>query len=821
MNAPLPIPFKMYNLRIIKLIIIFSLSCCFFRESFGQEVADKGKRIQAKLNKIYTDGVMERDAENYLLDGPNMAPSANAIWTVVAARAGVPVYTQASESSPKRDVEIHLFEQFMVYRLVSSNKVYKDAWLDIIEYNNFAVSKDLVLDRPLKRLGYVKASDMLIWDRALRDEANQYIKILAVHDLNSIADFAKQAKEFASNIQLYDGPDLTNALPNPVPLLDFFFVYKTTMNSKGQRVYLLGRTENLEKGAELTLLGWAPEGLLKRWPGRLVLEPSTEGKSVQQRAKTDYKYKVAFNQGAYDEPGKVLEIPDPKGSRWHPTIKRLPIFRDQSTKDEFKVSYITNGESNSGAASAQDVKDKEHYAEIAEKTRKINLVLVIDGSSLTAPFKSKVSEAFSKLNEILENKKSAFDYTYGLVVYRDVSEKDCNGEDRSIEAYPPSANKEGFIQKLDGISYGNCKDKDPSNQNLLDGLMKAANMFDGKSKESNFILVMGAGGDMRMNSKALSDHVAEKIAANKVSIMSNQFSSASEPGYQAFTRQIREICQIAYSKVNAANPQKTFPPVKFTKTRRNTYSVNYPSESSLVAHLYTSLEGEMFSPDEFLGSVENSFTLIQSELEQLLQGAQSWLIDFESKGMSAALCAKLTELGIPCSVLKGKKISLMVDGYTRFTEPALTEPPYSRCLFLTYQELLELQNFYRGITENSPTINEMRTNTYKAIYEYVRTFKGKKETDTKQAKKAMESMNGKDFIEAVTGAPPSTENNVLRKIQKLSDINNPQIVSDDDIDNLNKLIRNKMARMTQEKLNTCKFQSAESDFYWLPVDWLP
>lgn len=815
-----PIPFKMYSSRIIRIFILGIPLCAFVSYfSFGQELADKGKRIQPKLNKIYVEGVMEKDADNYVLDGPFMAASSNAIWVAVAARADVPVYTQANESSQKKEEKLPLFSQYMVYRLLGSSKAYKDAWLDIIEYNNFAVNKDLVLERPLKRLGYVKASDMLIWDRALRDEANQYIKILAVHDMKSLQNFTEQAKEFSSNLQLFDSPDMANPLPNPVPLLDFLFVYKTVINSKGNKVFLLGRTESLEKGAELCLLGWAPEGLLKRWPGRLVLEPNTEAKAVQQRSKNNFKYKIAFEPGGYEQ--KPLEIEDPKGVRWPPLTKRLPIFKDQSTKDEYKVSYITNGEGSSKSATDEEIKNKEKYSKIAQSTRRINLVLVIDGSSLTAPYKAKVGEAFTKLNEILDNKKTAFEYTYGLVVYRDIVEKDCNGEDRSIESFPPSANHDGFIQKLDGISYGNCKDKDPSNQNLLDGLNKACSMFDGKSDESNFILVMGAGGDMRMNSKAIIDQIVAKVAANHVSVMSNQFYSSSEPGYQAFTRQIRDICQTAYSRVNAGFPNKSYPPVKFSKCRRNTSCVNYPAESALIAHLYNSVEGEQFSPEEFLGSIENSFLRIQNELEQILQEALNFLVDFESKGISPALCAKLTELNIPCSVLKDRKVSLMVDGYTRFNEPSLTEPPYSRCLFLTFQELLELQNFYRGITENSPTISEMRTNTYKAIYEYVRTFKGKKETDTKQAKKAMETMNGKDFIESVTGAPPSTENNVLRKIQKLSDIQNPQIVTDDDIDNLNKLIRNKMARMTQEKLNSCKFQNAEVDFYWLPVDWLP
>lgn len=805
------------SLRFTLLISLFPLLCD------AQGLTNIGVRIQPKLKKIYDAGILESEikeegtpSNRYQLNGDFMPPSDNAIWRVYAAYNNVPVYQGPSESSGKMGETLNIFSEYMVYSRHSSkggSNLYADAWFRIIEYDQFGINVKLQTTKPLKIVGYVKATDLLIWDEALRDDANQYVKMLAVHDVNSLQDVVNKARQVSQNLQVFDSPELD--VPRKeisVPMLDFLFIYKSKLNSKGQRVYLLGKNENLNNGAELVLLGWAGEELLKRWPGRLVLEPNREKEAVRERA-GNYNFRIAMEKDGYSNASRCMDFSDPGERGWDPARKRIPVFKDRTSPSEYGVSFITNGEQSSDNVSKEDMEKREAYARIVDNVKKVNLVLVIDGSEVTSNYRNEVTSVFRKIGTMNKN----FQYRFGYVVYRD--------KVNPSEVMELTNNNNRFTESLESISYSNQGDNNPSEQSLMDAIREAGKLFDGKSNESNFILVMGSGGDMRtLNQPQLTTDAVNVLVRNKIHVLANQFFCRSEAGYSVFQRQIREMCQKSCAAINEelASQNKSvrdFNP-KFAKTKKNTFAINYPSSSPRYAQIYVAVEGEQFSPEEFQYSIENSFNTIENELTRILSDAQNWLENNGSKGgASSGLCLLLRDAGLPCDFLSKNNLAIMVEGYLKEKDNSLTYPVYSKSLFLTGQELSEIRQFFEAVVSKSGTIEEMRESTYQAIFNMVTSFKGNKENNNKQAKRVMAEMSMSDFWTQITGVPPKCD--LLRKIRFLRDIKNVQAVSDNDVNDFSKMVRSALPRLAPEVIQRYRFNQAGMDYYWLPISVLP
>jgi hypothetical protein len=782
-----------------------------------QDIVPIGSIIQKKpLEWQLAQGLKEKQFvggsanERLRLDGPQMEQAtAQAIWKAVASKADIPVYKTASTSSQIVD-RLTTFQEYLVYR--RGGTFYEDGFMEIMEYDfyhlDFANLRNIRTTAPLRRYGFVKASDMVLWDYSIKDENGFHIKMLAIHDVTNVGKFKDDdAKKFRDSLYLYNGPDLRQKNGKAVPLLDFLFVYKIEVVN-GKRVYLLGSNENMSNGPENVLLGWTDETLLKRWPGRRVFETNYSKSSFEQRQRAGYRYSLKFRGNAGDD----IPFNDPGSNRWPPMRKRIvdmtPEMKDGNSNENVKVAFIWNPSMPWDKSNESDVKASEKIEGQLKNLRKINLVLLIDGSEATRLYREQVPMAFSKLKSKMdENVNNNFSYSFGAVVYRDKVVGST-----PIEKIDFTDNGDDFISSLEKINYSQ-KDADPSNQNLLEGFLEASSMFDIQgANEQNFILIMGAGGDLRSDFPSFHSKIASNIEKHAISVLANQFTRTKQEGYSRFATQIREIMTQGL-KLLSPGKEKAY---KFEKTGSNTFSVDYPNSASVAAQNFNALQDIPSTPEQFQESITNAFDKIQGKLTKLISQLKQDQEGIRPPSGTGEALDRICKGCKCCGDFTSKTtVDIMIEGSIDILDPRLTEPPFVRSLLFTSNELGSFKDFLRKLGNSTGGQAEVRNQVYNSIREFVATCMGKKDISP-DVERTMLNYDGAKAIERFVGYTPSDP--LLQKLKSISHLKQENLVSNTDINQF--VIR---ARRVLEYLESASFrqendfQSSESVYSWCPV----
>jgi hypothetical protein len=736
----------------------------------------------------------------------------NALWLTFAAHPNVPLYKGGSVSSGVIGTLVPMVQYVVVRR---NGGTYRDGFVELMEYNfgslDFKDDGIRTLHR-LRRLGWAKASDLVLWDYSLKDESGFNIKFLAISDLSTPGQLSKaEAKDKKDEMYFYDSPELTKRNGQSVPMLSFLFLYKIEKNKKGEKVYLIGRKEYISGDPEEVILGWADEALLKRWPGRRALEPNTEKKAAEERSSIKYQYQLKF-LGALD---KTIPFPDPKDVRW-PAERRRIIEMSELKRGELnsspntEVAFIHNPTKQWGDQSVEDEKKLRTLNETIRLLRKIKLVLVVDGSDATMKYKEQIPKAFETLKNKMElGANNNFQYSFGAVVYRD----NVVAGAPPIEEIQFTDDASSFISSLEKINFSN-KDKRQGDQNLLEGLDRAVGFFQGSQRTvadkaaQHFILVLGAGGDQSVNVEKKIDKIAQKLRDNNVSILSNQFyNDEDDIGYSMFTTQIQEVMRKAIQGIQGKEK------VDFKKKTSNVFAVNYPEESPLAAQTFSADPGILPTEQAFLNSIDVAFSNIQKNISQLI-------IDFNNQAEGLAVTSAGLERickenpGLCPSFNADDKLDLMIKGTIDLADSRLTNSPYARSILFTSNELANFTKFLEDVAHSNESGDKLREQVYKAVQEFIRVSMGKKESNNKQVMDFLEKYNGTQLIEKFVGYTPKNE--FLKRLNRLDDIKVKSSIGD--IIAFQVSIRNVLKYLQGKAfLDSSEFESSESRFYWCLV----
>lgn len=747
-------------------------------------------------------------------DGSQMKGNYNALWTTFAAHPNVPLYKSASVTSEKLGTLTPLVTYVVVRK---SGGEYHKGFVELMEYNysalNFSDPNAITVAYPCRRFGWAKASDLVLWDYALKDESGFNIKFLAISDLSTPGQLSRtDAKDEKNKMYFYDSPELTKRNGQAVPILSFLFLYKIEKNKKGEEVYLIGRKEVIEGDQpDEVILGWSDLNLLKRWPGRRALEPNTAKLASEERSSIKFQYNLKFK----DAPDKLIPFPDPSGSRWPPERRRIIdmspyTMGELNTRSTAEVAFIYNPTKKWGEQAKEDEAKLEAINEGIKSLRKIRLVLVVDGSEAMMLYKEQINKAFENLKQkIEEGANNNFQYSYGAVIYRD----NVVGGAAPIEEIQFTDDASSFIGSLGKVNFSN-KDKRQGDQNLLDGLDRAMGFFQGTQKKgaervaSNFIFVLGAGGDQSANAEAKINKLATKVRDNNVSIISNQFyNNEDDYGYSMFSLQIQEVMRKAIQGI--AGSEK----VDFTKKTANLFAVGYPTESPLAAQVFSADPGLLPSPDAFFQSIGVAFSNIQSNISKLIIEYQNSAEGLDT-GTGAALKRLCEQNPNFCpSFNPDDKLDLMIRGTIDLNDSRLTNTPYARSILFTSNEFERFKRFLTEVSQSIEAGDKLKDQVYNAVKDFIALSMGKKESSNKDVVEFILKKNGSQLIERFVGYSPQSP--FLKNLNRLEDI---KIKNIGEVINFQVEVRRVLRKLESPDFKTSsEFQSSESNFYWCLV----
>jgi hypothetical protein len=809
--------------------IVFFFIFLFSFNSFSQTLYRVGQVLKRKpyqwveekgrWEKEFLEPNKGRDVQLYGDISSNEVEEKD-IWCAVASRSGIPFFKDAS--CKVEEGKLTMFEQYAIVSIRGS-QTYSQAVLELGEFKRFGISFEgtganaIKVSDPCERRGFVKASDMILWNYALKDDNGYYKKMLAVRDL-----MAKQpafgSKPAASKeaIPLYDGPDLQTKSNRVLPQLEFIFVWKVEYNA-GRKVLLVGGNESFDKGPTTTLYGWIDENQLQPWNGRMCYEPNDNPESVSERLSKKYKFSVELE--AAQAKGMKLSFNDPGNKeenkncsyRW-PAARKRPVLIGKETPDgPTPVAFLYNPEMDlDQTAEAAIAKGKEIEGALAN-LRKINLVLLIDGSSATKQFAEQVSSSFQKLVELLEGGGTeGFQYSLGAVVYRD----DVPGN-TPIFKTPVTKNTNQFLKDISSINF-ESKDDDFSKQNLYTGILEASKMFIGKESEQNFILAMGAGGDGTgdMGNSQLSE-IKKNFVKFNIGVFANQFYRGEEIGYGLFTAQFREIAESALTELQKSRPGLALP--RYSPCGAFTTCLPFP-RCLLASVLFAPLPNTVITPQQFSSSILRTFEIVQKKLKEGIADflAQKDGLKLEGLGIATKICEDCK-----CCDQEAAKNSFLVKGTLDLNKAGLSSDPFMKVLLLTDSERSSFIYFLNNLVNNSnvsPT--ELKDRVFNVFKEYLATCTGQSE-NSPFVRQQMETQGGVSFIMKYVGYMPKSS--YLKKLTKLSDIKDPNKEASS-INEIKSFIAD--ARAVHDNLRNAKrlscsqFVSLQSKYFWVPVELL-
>ncbi len=218
-------------------------------------------------------------------------------WWVVPDREHVGAYTEPSNEANKMR-ELEWGKSYYVTET-------KGDWLYLVD----AVVDRLTVKIVREKLGWVKASELLLWNEGLINPRTRiHMKCLLLNRYDNINNISCDDDEL---VQVYLSP--TGGAPrDSSKIYSFYFVYKIEGNK-----YLLGDAPQLRRtNSASNLLGWVDRERLEEWNTRIALEPNFTEAGYQER-KNDPEYQiVGFDNQYYAEDFANTGLRIPKRVIW-------------------------------------------------------------------------------------------------------------------------------------------------------------------------------------------------------------------------------------------------------------------------------------------------------------------------------------------------------------------------------------------------------------------------------------------------------------------------------------------------------------------------
>lgn len=386
--------------------------------------------------------------------------------------------------------------------------------------------------------GWVPMDKLLLWTKCPTNDYGIYNKALLVYNIDKANQQKTSGKVFGNPEKLAkpDGHIETG--------MNFYFIMKRHENG-----LVLLTSEYELSGNTNEMYGWVDESTYTPWNQRSCLEPNWETEVVKQFVQDKDILEIKFEGaiGCQFAFGSKLNDDEHDNYRLAPEVLRFPIL-DNDSGDENIYKCTAFGTVGDVRLDEQIIKLKEankNQGRMLEKLKKLNLIIVIDGTRSMEPYFASTIEAIQQGFKYFSMEEDDYEFKVGVVIYRDYAD----GKEGLVEYLPmvDDPNSPKLIEFLTtGGKYG--IKSSPADKTYAEALYKglevaldAETMGYGKD-ESNMMIVIGDCGNAEDDNQCLSqDEIVSRMKDNDINLMTVQVRQQDESAWYSFEGQAMDF----------------------------------------------------------------------------------------------------------------------------------------------------------------------------------------------------------------------------------------------------------------------------------------
>ncbi|MFA9391347.1 MAG: type VI secretion system protein TssR domain-containing protein [Prolixibacteraceae bacterium] len=618
------------------------------------------------------------------------------LWVVFSDHPNNNIYSDKACKTPSGKKMSFMEPMYVIEETATTIQIIKIADADF---------RGTLLSGADSRAGWVKKEDMLLWRTCLKTrdvnlpEFKDGIFNKKAMVLNIITDNQQviRAPEYYSNSRCSPADSINSAL-----VYQINYVYKETPTA-----YLLAEVPQiLDINRDGALVkGWVLKTQTTAWNHRLALEVNWDEKAVAERKSKQQKAKIFTTKSAtgatiYTEPASYYY------KRQIGEVDRFPVLDNYNGVSKVGVIGDLRSEKGSVLTSDEFANIKHVIDSMSGSLRNVNIIFVVDATSSMVPYSKSIQTA---IKESMRNLlKSANNYRFGIMLYRDASEGTSNTLHYTRDL---SSNYNGVNSTLSRYmtpTFNRCNN-DPE-EAVFYGIKKAIERFDPPAGESNFVILIGDCGNHSRttftdcNGKVSNDatfvtedELVKLMVKKNVNLMAyqahHQVAADVKPAYEAFRTQVQSLMQKMVIERVVGNG--TITPGNIL-TRHNDV-VEIKQEYGIPGYLKMAPDGGSIHPQVLQKDLEDGLDFVDQKVNHQLEGISEYL-----NGKIKAENAK--ELGSFITKLEQQKISkekldivfqkngqLYNTGYAKRFENGMKNPIYQDVLLMSREDLFSIK----------------------------------------------------------------------------------------------------------------------------------
>lgn len=747
--------------------------------------------------------------------------SESLVWMVRADREGL--QTSTGKLLKFRKVYVVVEEKVNTIHIVSAN-----------------LTQDGKFTNDTEDFGWIDKRRMLLWREGLMSQDQYRIKVIATHTLSSILNSSIQELN-QKKLTFYSGPNNNQKVQSKTGAFRYYYVFK-----EENGFYLLGR-RNASSIRGLDILGWVSKRQVIPWNSRQIIEPNWDESAIQERLDPNNRVRIML----FDNQEAALAFTeDPTSSyqtiwndgfseeRWSPYIERLPVFeRVEVDASENKYIYRTGvigkpqdesgrtlvGINNRELARIKDLKAKEE-----ERARKINVVFIIDATKSMQKYIDATRDAMINIVNLL--KFSDNDYEFGLMVYRDVSEKFSN-KCADFESTSRLMKDEQVLKELEKLIACHDKDEDPE-ESLYHGLLEGMKLFNNHRNEQNVVILVGDAGPNDLALQSDVSQLLDRYNASVIAIQARSENIGSSAPYDLFVDELRPlIMEHAQQETNELREHYS----RYELTPGGDISYIQVGENRTLWEIDTEVSPVLGSinfalstrpqerPNEVAAEVVRQINLIDRKTDERLSKVTN-LIELnentednflnDDNTLDIDVLSFLKNAGVDPEKIEGllkSRFRFLIEGYAATSTKDLANPLFKLGLFVDQEELDIMKRKIEAFLRKGSSTSEKRDFFKEAFTNAIREFYGERDVAQNLQDEYLSVLLGK--ITGMESTNSILKNYKFRDLPRMTerDLTLVQIHLTDKLTKLKKL----------RKGGPYSFVDNTFTYHWIPFEYLP
>ncbi len=747
----------------MKRLVINILICLFFVNINGQ-IASRLRTINFNGQKVLTtpdvlNKWLTNNAQSYyddaLLTAPVLNSSNNKPWCIYSDRNDNPLLNAQGGTTSKM---LEFLQPLYVTDVISSNL------LEVCGYE-----KDNNGTPIFKKLGYINKRNVLLSSYSWLNSYGASRHAMICYSLDSDVRNKKDIVDYLGvKNRFYLRPDFKydQGIPKKFKI---YFVLKEEGNmlllsTKDQ----ITASDKLDRGS---VPGWINKILVTQWDHKICLQPNYGSKvkpyeSHENRVPTFYDIQPAR---LVDKTGELGSNEEQDVAAYWPLISlpgnhfRLPILEEVKKGDDRRIRTVASLVGPKKEISVDNLQTEKYIKDIEDRTRKVNILIVLDGSRSMEEYFTGVANS---LQTITQNMKSGgFEQVkIGVAIYRDASDAanisliPLTGKyHRDYEFVPLTNDIESIEQflKESAATYQNINSVGADRyESVYNGLLRAVRDANFNPNESNFMLLAGDCGNHPNDNAINIEQIVDIVASKNLNIQAYQVHygerTAEEAGRNLMNPYLKFRTDMSYVIKESARKRlmmynkrsednvSVIEPITFKfELQQNqnyqeirTYRAAQAQGDVLISNRMTWTE-QVINSSLFTAnttkSINRYFESLNSQLKTLQSSSNTSKrnptnptdvsVDLNDlcriRGLTDEQCQAIKDYG-----------NFSIIGYTLTEFYGTSTKAYSTVVFMTVQEKQNLANRLSNVIQKSAAGSERRSNFKTAIIDLVKGIMG-------------------------------------------------------------------------------------------------